>query len=113
MNNEMPYSVTFWFGDPETPEGDDCCTAGSNFATLKEAREFFENPEKWSDDFAPSCFSGCAWTMLDGPDVHEVRFDAAVKRGSDEEDRLLRNEHRMQAGMMGGCDAYNDADDEW
>jgi hypothetical protein len=80
---------------------------------LKEAREFFENPEKWSDDFAPSCFSGCAWTMLDGPDVHEVRFDAAVKRGSDEEDRLLRNEHRMQAGMMGGCDAYNDSDDWW
>lgn len=110
---EKSYSVTFWFGDPDTDEGEDCCSTGADFATLEEARAFFGAPEKWSEHLAPACFNGCAWTMLDGPDVHEVKYDRKVHHASKKEDALSRGEafreHAYQAGMMGGCEAYNDA----
>ncbi len=108
---EKPYSVTFWFGDPDTDEGEDCCSAGADFATLEEARAFFDAPEKRDEEFEPDCFNGCAWTMLDGPDVHEVKYDRKVHLAAKKEEELscgeARREHAHQAGMMGGCEAYN------
>lgn len=110
---EKPYSVTFWFGDPDTDEGEDCCAAGMDFVTLGEAKKFFDSPETWGEEFAPNCFSGCAWVMLDGPDVHEVKFDKAILLAAKKEERLSgdmsRREQAHQAGMMGGCEAYNEA----
>ena len=54
-----------------------------------------------------------AFVMVDGPDVHLVaanpRYDA--KRAARERARFeaeCRSERAMQAGMLGGVDAYND-----
>lgn len=94
------YTVSFWYGNPETPEGEDCCDSSKDFSSLAEAKQYMANPGKDQN--------GCAWIMLDGPEINEVIFDRKLYKALRLEERLSANEGRMQAGMMGGCDAYND-----
>jgi len=53
---------------------------------------------------------GTAYIMIDGPDVNEVRknphFKARSRKSAD--DAEWRREQAMEAGMLHGCDAYND-----
>lgn len=105
MNEAPTYTVSFWYGNPETPEGEDCCNSDKDFASLDEARECMMNPGKFCD---AADWAGCAWIMLDGPEINEVIFDKKLYNALRREERLSANEGKMQAGMMGGCDAYND-----
>jgi hypothetical protein len=50
-----------------------------------------------------------AYIMIDGPDVNEVRANPHFKKSSARDDRdAWRHEQAMEAGMLHGCDAYND-----
>lgn len=100
-----PYSVNLWGSDPSL-DNDDCWT-GEDFATLEEAEAFFNNP--FTDAKYAQYYERCTAVIeLDGPDVHRERNNPAFKP-SKADDSDWQREHAMQAGMMGGCDAYNDA----
>jgi hypothetical protein len=50
-----------------------------------------------------------AYIMLDGPDVNEIRKNPHFKaRSRKADDDAWRREQAMEAGMLHGCDAYND-----
>lgn len=108
----MSYSVDHWGSHPD--DGNDDCWRGQDFATLEEAREFFEQD---------TACTGTKWIILakelpEGSDGRNVRcFDILDQRrnpnwtdGSDDEEyeRMCRSERAMQAGMAFGCDGYND-----
>jgi len=101
------YSVTLWFADPE--KDDDACATGEDFDTLEEARKCMSNLDA---HFDMTYYRDCAWVMLDGPDVHEVTYDAEKHKRAQKEDKLdrslERSEGAMQAGMAFGCQGYND-----
>lgn len=96
------YSVNLWCSKPWT---NDDCNTGDDFETLAEAEAVFANP---TAHFKASSLRYTAWFELTGPDVDKERQnpDYKVERSNDDE---WRSEYAMQAGMMGGCDAYNDA----
>jgi hypothetical protein len=49
------------------------------------------------------------YLQIDGPDIHEVRKNPGYNAREIRLDRSLeRSERGMQAGMMGGCQAYNE-----
>jgi hypothetical protein len=98
------YSVDYWGSDPD--EGNDDCWTGYDFATLDEARaKFAAEPDAYH------C-SDTAVIVLDGPDVHEKRKNPGF-RPSKRDDSEWRSEAVMQAGMLGGCEAYNDESEAW
>ena len=100
-----PFSVNLWGSDPAL-DNDDCWT-GQDFDTLAEAEAFYANP--FTDaKFAQYYERSTTVIELDGPGVHRERPNPAfVPSKADDSD--WRREHAMQAGMMGGCEAYNDA----
>jgi len=99
------YSVNLWGSDPNE-ENDDCWT-GQDFNTLSEAEAFYDNP--FADAAFAQHFQRCsAFIELDGPNVHKQRPNPGFKPSPVNDDDWNR-EIAMQAGMMGGCDAYNDA----
>jgi hypothetical protein len=96
------YTVNFWGSVPGT---NDDCWSGLDFDSRDEALAFYH-----SDTFpgmAPHSICGWVWVEIDGPDLHEERKNPTAKR--DREASYDRTEYAMQAGMMGGCVAYNEA----
>lgn len=78
---------------------------------------FKRNPDEFPDDENLDCedfdseldalrfytqFNGAAWVVLHTPEGEFVR------QTSYKPDTSWRNEQAMQAGMMGGCRAYNE-----
>lgn len=104
------YSVTEWGSNPDETDNDDCWT-GSDFATLSEARA------EMTRLLAGSAERGTAYVMLDGPDVHEVApvpayHTPAARARREREERAERDAWRREmayeAGMLHGCDGYNE-----
>lgn len=114
-----PYSVNLWGSHPDA-DNDDCWT-GDDFATLAEARAAFADIDGTllkhtpGDTVHPRVYwSGWAFAVIDGPDVHEVkpnpdqRAVRAHRREMARDAAESRREQAMQAGMAFGCDGYND-----
>lgn len=102
---ELLYSVCLWGSNPDLEDNDDCYT-GADFATLEQARSCIAD---LSLHFNMVYYSDVPFIELDGPDVHEViqRPGVRVKRTSD--DNEWQREIANEAGMLGGCEAYNEA----
>lgn len=104
---EKLYSVCLWLTHPDQ-ENDDCMT-GEEFATEAEARACIAN---LNTHFNMPYFLECAFVELDGPDCHEIIELPGVAEQAQRQARFdeacERSEGRMQAGMLGGVDAYND-----
>lgn len=112
-----PYTVTLWGSHPDN-ENDDCWT-GDDYATEEAARAIFDAadpveamaadlPEPRRSAFIGEYHSDAVFAQLDGPGVNEVRR-LRKDRTRRSDDGEWRREIAMQAGMMGGCDAYNEA----
>lgn len=104
----MSYAVNWWGSHPDA--GNDDCWTGSDYETLEAAREAFMS--KPGARHTPQHI--IAYVELDGPGVHELRqnpdFDARrMAREEAAEARAWRHEIAMEAGMLSGCDAYNEA----
>lgn len=97
-NNKLPYSVYVWGSHPD--EDNDDCWTGKSFASEAEARTVFEDSHKnFKVDHA--------YVEIDGPGVYEVKKNPHyVPKANGMDD--WRHEIAMQAGMLGGCDAYNE-----
>jgi len=100
------YSVDAWGSNPD--EGNDDCWTGVDFDNLEEAQAFYEKAEGELDG---------AWFQLventldaDGRTLVEElakRPNPDYKPEPDDDDDW-RREIAMQAGMAGGCEAYNE-----
>ena len=108
------FCVEFWGSHPDA--GNDDCWTGDDYETEAAAREAFANPT-----FTSFCRSqDVAYLQLtrveNGNEVHQLAVrpnpgcnpklrEWARTHGNDE----WKREIAMQAGMMGGVEAYNDA----
>lgn len=109
--HEKPYMVSLWGSEPGT---DDDCHTGDDFATLEEARAVyqapfthFKGPGKQSGE--SYYLEGGCWVELVGPGVvGQVRQLSKPSRKRDAGDEEWRREIATEAGMLGGCDAYNE-----
>lgn len=111
------YSVNFWGSDP-AKDNDDCWT-GVDFANRVDAEAFYADPfAVWAEAHrlglttwsARSLKRDTAFVQIDGVDVHMTRpTHTRVRTGSSQDQYEERRELAMEAGMLGGCDAYNDA----
>lgn len=97
-----PYSVLY-FG--EHPDNTDECWTGFDFATLAEAEAFIATDPLADDDYHRECTQ---YVVIDGPDLPDLRIIPNPHYQPDRPD-YWRSEYAMQAGMMGGTAAYNDA----
>ena len=123
----MTYAINFWGSHPD--EDNDDCWIGSEYQDAATALEAFasdpmELAMSWCTVSATEGAStqrmaalaslaqsvrDSAYIELDGPNVHGVRKNPYFKRGrKDADDRAWRAERAMEAGMLHGCDAYND-----
>ena len=92
--------------DPDL--GLDDCWTGETFDSLADARACFEHP---FETFSSFYFGDSVFVELDGPDFHgKRRLRADRKRPTDD---AWRREAATQAGMAGGCHAYNDTMEAW
>ena len=114
VSAEKPFAVNIWNTNPQA--GNDDCLTGDNFVTREEAEAAF-NTALLGTKGALGSHGYCTnWEFaeLDGPDVYLIatnpRFSAALAaRTRREEDSEWRREVATQAGMAGGCEAYNEA----
>jgi len=99
-----PYTVLQWCSHPD--DGNDDCQTGEDFETLALA-------EKAYDDLVAKYF--IAFIELKGPDgLRRVRANPAfnakrVARERAQDDAEWRHEQAVEAGMLGGIEAYNEA----
>lgn len=107
------YSVCLWGSHPDL-NNDDCWT-GDGFETLAEAKQclraILDNPN--GHPLARSC-GHWEFVELDGADLHLIhanpdqetckRHRKELARGDDE----WRREIATEAGMLHGCDGYNE-----
>lgn len=110
----LPYSVNLWGSHPDA--GNDDCWTGAEFATLGEAiacyRAIVMFPAK--GQLPKVCGYNWEFVEIDGPDAHEVTAnpDQTTQRRHRREaarsDSEWKREQAMQAGMVFGCDGYND-----
>lgn len=108
-----PYSVTLWGSNPDETDADDCWT-GDDYATREEALEAYRSLYKWPTSGVAEHCPEWQFAMIDGPDVHDVmanpdertarRWRHALART----DAAWRRERALEAGMLGGVEAYND-----
>lgn len=110
------FTVNLWGSDPDD-ENDDCWI-GFDFDSEGAARAAFDAPdpiavlaleleEPRRARFVAEYRRDAAYIQIDGPGVHE---DRKLREPAEQEpvDMEWQNEIATQAGMMGGCDAYND-----
>ena len=97
----LPFTVLYWGSHPDA--GNDDCYSGSDYASLAEALHAYNDDELITD-------SSVAFVELDGPGItgESVR-PSPFYRPEPSDDGEWRREQAMEAGMLGGCDAYNDA----
>lgn len=108
QSRTLPHVVLLYGSHPDE-DRDDCWTS-QHFATLDEAQRALQDP--WSH-FNPAYFrTGTAYVVLDSealPDlVCRRNPDFRPGEDGDEDDLAWRREIAMEAGMLGGCDAYNE-----
>jgi hypothetical protein len=90
-------------------DNEDDYYCSDDYADLALAREAFETiargdaPTDWAQ--WPRGYYAGAWVILVGVDV---LFEQRMPRDGAELDDGGRSERAMQAGMLGGVDAYND-----
>ena len=97
------YAVNLFGSHPD--EGNDDCWTGQDFSTEAEARQFYDNP--FADPQFAQFYRTCTkYLQLTGPDLELVRLNPDFRPSKP--DNEWRREAAMQAGMMGGTDAYND-----
>jgi hypothetical protein len=101
------FSVLHWGSHPD--QDNDDCYSGEDFPTLSEAVAAFNKSAPF--DIAYIMIDGATEEQLSAHGVKEsLRKNPAYSaKACRFEDNLARQERTMQAGMMGGCDAYNDA----
>jgi len=98
------YAVNLFGSHPD--EGNDDCWTGQDFSTEAEARQFYDNP--FADPQFAQFYRTCTqYLQLTGPDLELVRLNPDFRPSKP--DNEWRREAAMQAGMMGGTAAYNDA----
>jgi len=96
------FSVNLWGSDPHT--NDDCWT-GEVYSSIEEAREVFDSP--W-DHFNKSYHNtSTAFIVLNGPGVYEEKKNPDFVP-SVEDDSDWKHEIAMEAGMLHGCEGYNE-----
>jgi hypothetical protein len=100
--HDHKWSVNHWGSHPDA--GNDDCFTGDDFDTLEQA--------KASDLYLHASFD-VMYIEVDGPiesKHHEVRRNPNYSaRECRMQDSLESSERAMQAGMMGGIAAYNEA----
>jgi hypothetical protein len=109
------YSVTLWGSNPDETSNDDCWT-GDEFLTRDEALACYRAVVMFPEDGLAEHMGRGGWefVMVDGPDVHDVTANpdqpSCRKRRREiaREDHEWHRERAMQAGMVFGCDGYND-----
>jgi len=101
-DNSKPYSVLY-FG--EHPDDTNECHTGFDFATLAEAEAFIATDPLADDSYHRECTQ---FIVIDGPDLPDLDIRPNPYYVEDRPD-YGRSEYAMQAGMMGGVGAYNDA----
>lgn len=108
------FSVALFLSHPDN-ENDDCVT-GVDFDTLAEAEQCIADIIAYDahciskhPHFNMPYFRDTPFIMLDGPGVHRTIERHGIAKRAKREDSLDRSEIAMQAGMAGGCDAYNEA----
>jgi hypothetical protein len=118
------FSILLCGSDPRLPDFDDCWT-GVDYDNEADALADFHAPDP-IDAIAERMGNPVTAGMPNGfrtfyADVVFLELDGVAKEGEDNPVRQLRepkrsrvdhewrNEFAMQAGMMGGVDAYNDA----
>ena len=105
-----PFAVNLYGSHPDL-DNDDCWT-GDEFATLDQARDTYD---RWSEVFSKGSVSSTTHVELTGPGVYEVKqvvsdkVIAARKQDLERSDREWQREVALEAGMLGGCDAYHEA----
>jgi hypothetical protein len=104
------FHVTLWESHPD--EDNDDCGAGDDFESEEAAAAVYLAPQ---DHFRRMREGGYTHVMFEGPSGRLIRElpDAAETRRrrareARESDEEMRRELAMEAGMLGGCDAYND-----
>lgn len=103
-----PYTVDLWCSHPDA-DNDDCAT-GRDFLTMKQALEYFDNPWSMGPKSQYADCSSIEYIILQGPHgLYREKRNPGYKPTSNNNDDDWQREQAMQAGMMGGCDAYNDA----
>lgn len=111
----LPFTVELWSVDPNGPEADLGPDTGADYATKAEALEAYRALYKWPDAGIAEHSPGWQFAVIDGPDVHDEmcnpdeRTARRWRRENARSDREWQHEIAMEAGMLGGCDAYNDA----
>lgn len=115
------FAVNFWGSDPAL-DNDDCWT-GVDFATREQAEAFYADPfGVWEEAHrlglttwqARHLKRDTAFVQIDGPGINMAKATGTrIRTGSSldvdgERDADLRHELAMEAGMLGGCDAYNE-----
>ena len=125
---QFVWSVEAWGSKPGT---DDDCWQGADFATEAEARTFMADPDFGADtgdtawlrlvtgtytaghEIVTREGNKTLWNLIDVTVIQETPcpgYDAKARKAGDEAfEASWAQERAMQAGMMGGCDAYNDA----
>lgn len=118
------FSVDTWGSDPDL--GNDDCWTGEEFATIEEAEAAFDKALKEADrdtEFVTlSPFTreqkdlsetqrviGGKPVILMGDEIKRARNPKFKRRDKAAEDRAWQREIAMEAGMLHGVDAYNDA----
>jgi hypothetical protein len=116
---DKPFSVTLWGSNPDETDNDDCWT-GDDFTTREEAISAYREVVMFPDHSKLSrvCGPRGSWeyVMIDGPDnTHEVTQNPdrpSCERHRRElagGDREWQREQALEAGMLHGVEAYNDA----
>jgi hypothetical protein len=96
------YEVNYWGSHPD--EGNDDCWSGSSFQNLDDAIE-----EYWAARKRDGYFAELLGADGKRMAVRQVVSDEEIRRDREREDREWRREIAMEAGMLGGVMAYNDA----
>jgi hypothetical protein len=102
LGNTLPlYEVSLWLVDPDEEELDDSVLVGSRELLTKDfAWDCFNNPEKY---FSSAELKRAIYISFDWDEAFRCR-----RLDSKMQSRMERSEAAMQAGMMGGCEAYNE-----
>lgn len=115
------FSVNFWGSHPD--EGNDDCYTGADYATLAEALQAFESghlcdatcgckleARKCANLDSAYYRTSIAYVELDGPGINQVRKNPTFRpsRRRDNFDAEWKHEMAMEAGMLHGCEGFNE-----